>query len=433
MKFKIPHNFCFVIWSSSEGSNGKKCAPARNRFFGKAQNDSFFKGFTIRSCDIIKILFFIIVLIVLLQSCNNQPVTKDIETYFQSNSIKLDIKSETEYAKGFDIYVLEDITKVIVRNPRNPEMVISEYYLVPDLETKSKFADNDNIIVVPINRAAVFSGTQLSALIKTDLIDRIVGVSEAEYINNNKIKSLISKGIIKELASNGEFYLETALEVNPDIIFHSPYKLNESHPLAVTNITMVPFLDFMETTPLGRAEWLKFTSAFFGKTEMSDSIFQDIVNEYDKYALMLVNIENKPTVFSDKYFNGQWYVPGGKSYIAKLFKDAGADYLWKSDEGVASFPLDYEVVFQKAVHADFWRIVGSFNDEASYEYLGLENELYSHFDAFKNKKIIWCNAQTSSYFENSPLEPHLVLADLIHCFHPELLPDYEPKYYRLIK
>jgi len=394
---------------------------------------SYGKRFSISTCDIFKILFFLIVLAVLLQSCGNQTKTKDIEIYFNRNSVGLDLKSEVDYAKGFDIFKLQNITKVVVKNPRVPKNVIAEYYLVPDLETKSKFADNDNIIVVPLNRAAVFSGTQLSALIKIGLIEKIVGVSEAEYISNNKIKNLISEGKIKELASNGEFYLETALKVKPEVIFHSPYKLNESHPLAVTNITMIPFLDFMETTPLGRAEWLKFTSAFFGKVDLSDSIFQNIVNNYEKYSSMVDSTMTKPTVFSDKYFSGQWYVPGGKSYVAKLFKDAGADYLWKSNEGVASFPLDYEVVYQKAVHADFWRIVGSFNDEGSYEYLKMENELYSHFDAFKNKKIIWCDAQTSSYFENSPLEPHLVLADLIHCFHPDLLPDYEPKYYKLIK
>ena len=402
-------------------------------FFGSCTTSE--NKFKISSCDIIKILFFVVILIVLLQSCHNQPVVKDIETYFQEKSTvtEVDIKSEVLYAKGFDIFKLKDISKVVVKNPRKPENIIAEYYLVPDIKTKEKFSNNENIIVVPLNRAAVFSGTQLSALIKMGFIEKLVGVSEAEYINNNNIKTFISQGKIKELASNGEFYLETALEVNPEVIFHSPYKLNESHPLAVTNITMIPFLDFMETTPLGRAEWLKFTSVFFGDIDISDSIFTNIVDEYENYASLLNDVNERPSVFSDKIFNGQWYVPGGKSYIAKLFEDAGADYLWKSDEGVASFPLDYEVVYQKAVHANFWRIVGSFNDEASYEHLKLENELYSHFDAFKNKKIIWCSAQTSSYFENSPLEPHLVLADLIKCFHPELLPDYEPKYYKLIE
>lgn len=368
-----------------------------------------------------------------MQSCNNKKHNTDIDAFFNNAIDSLQIKSEIEFAQGFDIYKFDNITKIVVKNQANTNNIYSEYYLVPSEEIKSRFAENKSIIVTPIDRVAVFSGTQLSALIKTDLIDKIVGVSETDYINDTNIRNLVSRGVIKELTSNGEFYLETVLKVNPEIIFHSPYKVNETHPLAATNITMIPFLDFKETTPLGRAEWIKFSLAFFEKREIGDSIFNNIVNEYEKYASLVKNIKSKPTVFSDKYFNGQWYVPGGKSYVATILHDAGANYLWKDDEGLSSFPLDYEVVYQKAAHADFWRIVGSFNDVASYEYLELENELYAHFDAFKNKKIIWCNAQTSSYFENSPLEPHIVLADLIHCFHPEVLPTYVPTYYYLMK
>ena len=120
---------------------------------------------------------------------------------------------------------------------------------------------------------------------------------------------------------------------------------------------------------------------------------------------------------------------GGQSYIATLFKDAGADYLWKDDTHNASFPLDYETVFSKAHNADFWRIVLSFDDKPSYDKLATENELYTHFAAFKNRKVIWCDAQKTAYFEKSSLEPHIVLADFIKVFHPQLLPDYEPEYY----
>jgi len=290
---------------------------------------------------------------------------------------------------------------------------------------------------VPLRQAAVFSGTQLSSLIKTNLLDRVVGVSEANFILDTSVRKLIEQGRITELASNGDFYLETVLKVNPEVIFHSPYKANENHPLAKTKITMIPFMDFKETSPLGRAEWMKLTAAFFGKQQMVDSIFQSIVDEYQTYTKLAKTSKQRPTVFSDKFFNDQWYVPGGNSYVARLFEDAEADYLWADDQGVASFPLDfpldYEAVFKKAAHADFWRIVGSFNDEGTYDFLEAQNGLYTHFDAFKNKKIIWCDAQASSYFENSPLEPHIVLADLIYCFHPELLPDYQPKYYYLME
>ncbi len=380
-----------------------------------------------------KSLLVVFVFLLALLSCKQQKNDKGIGEYFDKIAEQEPLVPEVGFATGFDIFRKDGITKVTIKNPEKEGSLIAEYYLVTDNKYKKQFPDAQNIVEVPLRKAAVFSGTQLSSLIKTNLLHRVVGVSEASFILDTSVRKLIEQGRITELASNGDFYLETVLKVNPQVIFHSPYKANENHPLAKTKITMIPFMDFKETSPLGRAEWMKLTAAFFGKQEMVDSIFQSIVDKYQTYTKLAKTSKRRPTVFSDKFFNDQWYVPGGNSYVARLFEDAGADYLWADDEGVASFPLDYEAVIKKAAHADFWRIVGSFNDEGTYDFLAAQNGLYTHFDAFKNKKIIWCNAQASSYFENSPLEPHIVLADLIYCFHPELLPDHQPKYYYLME
>ena len=236
-----------------------------------------------------------------------------------------------------------------------------------------------------------------------------------------------------ELGANNHFFIEKIISTHPDYIFYSPYKLTADHPLKATGITLIPFFDYHEHTPLGRAEWIKFTAAFFDAEARADTIFNNIEQQYIYYSSLTDSLTSKPTVFSDKYFNGQWYVPGGKSYIAALFKDAGADYIWKDDPHTGSFPLDYEVVYNKAHDADFWRIVGSYGDIGSYEALEEENALYRNFKAFKMKHVIWCDAQQTAYFETSSLEPQLVLADLIFAFHPELLPGYQPKYYEILE
>ncbi|PLX13387.1 MAG: hypothetical protein C0598_03750 [Marinilabiliales bacterium] len=381
---------------------------------------------------IIKFFIYFLLSFILMISCNNDPITSDIEEYLKDLKKSDKPGCEVKYAKGFSIDYYDGITKINVKNPLDKSQILNTYYLVKSDKLKSKFSGNKYVIQLPLERIAVFSGTQISSLLKLGHNNEIIGVSEANYITIPKITEGISKGSIVELASNGEFYVETALKLNPDLIFYSPYNVNESHPLAVTNILMVPYLDFKETTPLGRAEWIKFNAAFFGEENMADSIFNNIESSYNHYVDMAKTAANRPSVLSDKPFAGQWYVPGGKSYIAQLFKDAGADYIWKDDNGVASFPLDYELVFKKAVHADFWRIVGSTNDKPSYEFLEKQNELFTHFDAFKNKKIIWCDARNTAYFEKGPLEPQVLLADLIYCFHPELMPDYQPVYYFLL-
>jgi len=124
---------------------------------------------------------------------------------------------------------------------------------------------------------------------------------------------------------------------------------------------------------------------------------------------------------------------GGNSYIAQLFNDAGADYLWKDNQNTGSINLDFEVVYSKAHDADFWRIVGTYSNGFSYEKLLAENELYYNFKAFNDKQVIFCDSKTSTYFETGTLEPHLLLADFIYVFHPELMEGYKPKYYHLCK
>jgi iron complex transport system substrate-binding protein len=236
-----------------------------------------------------------------------------------------------------------------------------------------------------------------------------------------------------ELASTADFFIEKILSENPSVIFYTPYKFTGTHPLEKIGIPLIPFCDYTENEPLGRAEWIKFTAAFFNKSDLASEIFLEIESSYLSFKSLTEGIDFKPTVFSDKYFNDQWFVPGGKSYIAKLFADAGADYLWADDPHTASFPVDYEVVYNKAYDADYWRIVASYGDEGTYEALASENQLYKRFKAFKRKQVIWCDAEATAYFEESPLEPHLLLADMIFAFHPELLVGYQPKYYHILK
>jgi len=342
-----------------------------------------------------------------------------------------DLESEIIFAEGFDLYRWNGITKLVVYHPELRELVIGEYYIAGS-EITSAFADTANMITLPLDSVAVFSATQLNAFDRLGILDKVVGVSEAKYIINPVVKEKIESGEVLELAGSGNYFVERTITVNPKLIFHSPYQITESHALDVTGIPLIPFFDYFEDDPLGRAEWIRFTAAFFGEDELADSLFNNIVWQYKKYKTLATEATTNPTVFSDKYFNGQWYIPGGQSYIARLFSDAGADYLWSSDPHSASFPLDYEVVFDKAYDADYWRIVGSYGDTPTYDGLEAENGLYKHFTAFQEKQVIYCNARESAYFETSPLEPHIILADLIKVFHPELLPDYQPKYYKLL-
>ena len=374
-------------------------------------------------------LFFLLIIIIQATSCSQKNNTESISGLFDNYSDK-ELKSLVKFADGFDVFEVENIKKLVIYNPQNTEDILATYYLA-DSAYFHDFPSSSELIETPLDSVAVFSATQLNAFSKLSILDKVIAISESEYIRNPIVKELHNSGQLIELAGNGNFYLERTLEVNPRIIFYSPYNMAQKHPLAATEITMIPFFDFMESDPLGRAEWIKFTALFFGKEKEADKIFDTIVSKYNEYKELALGAIRKPTVFSDKYYSGQWFVSGGKSYIAQLFNDAGADYLWKDNQSTGSVNLDFEVVYNKAHNADFWRIVGTYEDGFSYDKLAAENELYNHFKAFKDKNVIFCDSKRSSYFETGTLEPHLLLADLIHAFHPELLVGYKAKYYHL--
>ena len=379
-----------------------------------------------------KNIFFLFILTYSLLhiSCNKNKNSSDLNKLFNTLSDSTLISSVT-YAKGFDIYEIENIKKLVIYNPQNNAEILSTYYFADSIYFND-YTQSPLFLKTPLDSVAVFSATQLNAFSKLGIINKVIAISESEYIQNPEIRKQYETNQIVDLANNGNFYLEKTLELNPKIIFYSPYNMAQKHPLAATNITMIPFFDFMESDPLGRAEWIKFTALFFNKVAEADTIFNAIVSDYNYYKNIALEADEEPTVFSDKYYSGQWFMSGGDSYIAKLFEDAGANYLWKSNKSSGSVNLDFEVVFNKAHDADFWRIVGTYTGGFSYEKLGSENNLYKNFDAFKNRKVIFCDSKTSTYFETGTLEPHLVLADLLFAFHPELLDDYKPKYYKLI-
>ncbi|MBT4062303.1 MAG: ABC transporter substrate-binding protein [Lentimicrobiaceae bacterium] len=377
---------------------------------------------------IFNIFFYILSIIIVSISCDPPVKVDSIDDLF--SNIDVSEESLVEYAIGFDVLNVDNNYKLIIYNPDDRSLVLACYYFVAD----RSISDNKTVFAETIDSVAVFSATQLNAYSKLNVLDKVVAISESDFIRNEEVLELFEKGKIVNLANNGNFFLEKALEIHPSIVFYSPYNLAQKHPLAETNLTMIPFFDFKETDPLGRAEWIKFTGLFFNKQRQADSIFNIIKTEYNKYKSLTSDITNVPTVFSDKYYSGQWFVPGGRSYIARLFEDAGAEYIWKENTNTASFNIDFETVYHHANDADFWRIIGYYdNDGFSYEKLAMENELYQNFDAFNNKNVVFCDSKSTSYFERGALEPHVILADLIFAFHPELLPEYSPIYYKLYK
>ena len=363
----------------------------------------------------------------ILFSCGTRNNTNTLEKIFIGKNISSSIK----YAGLFDVYEADGIKKIVVHSPFSDTTASAVYYLVDSSKYK-QYQSFENALPFPLSNVAVLSSTQLNAVYKLGLLGRVSGIADEKYIQNREVRRLLTSGKIEEVSANGQLFVEKTIMLNPQAVFYSPYQQGQLLPVK-GGVKAIPFFDFMEDDPLGRAEWIKFTAAFLGEESKADSLFSDIETKYHQLEKAVSSVKHKPSVFSGKYFNGQWYVPGGKSYMARLFTAAGANYLWKDDSSRSSIALDFEVVLQKAQNADYWRILGGLPTTDPYRQLLNENQLYGHFKAFKQHHIIYCNPVATAYFEKSTLEPQVVLKDFIVAFHPNLFPDYKPVYYRVLR
>ena len=185
----------------------------------------------------------------------------------------------------------------------------------------------------------------------------------------------------------------------------------------------------METTPLGRAEWIRFYGLLFDKVELADSLFKATEKRYIELKELTASTTQKPVVLSEKRYGATWFVPAGESYMAKLYADAGADYIFKNTPGAGSLAMSFESVLDQAIHSNVWLIKYHDPKDLTYSDLRREYTPYENFDAFKNKTIYGSNSAKVAYYEETPIHPDYLLEDLVKIFHPELLPDYDLRYF----
>ena len=323
------------------------------------------------------------------------------------------------YARNIVVYEKDYGYRVEVICPWDTTLSLGKFALVSD--TTKSVGEELTKVKVPIESVVSFSATQWAVFLRLGEINRVKGILEGRFVTDSTMRSLLAQEKVYDIGTEAAADIERMIQIQPDILLYSPYFDGNQGGLNVTGAVLFPFADYMENTPLGRAEWIRVIGMLTGCEDKADAWFDDIERRYNVLSTLCANVEHRPTVFSDLAFNGQWYVAGGRSYIARLFADAGADYIWKDNPSTASVPMDAESILAKAQHADYWRVINSNPFPMTYESLGKESPVYPLFDAFKNHKIIVCDILSTGYFEQSQCEPDLLLADFIHFFHPELL------------
>ncbi|MBS7385077.1 MAG: ABC transporter substrate-binding protein [Bacteroidales bacterium] len=337
-----------------------------------------------------------------------------------------------QYAKGFNVKYADNITLLEINDPENKEAEQFHFALV-DKSFKGEIPNGYTRLNIPIRSAICMTSLQLSNFLKLDIPEMVVGITSTRHLHNQKMNQQLKEGKTHKIGIEGNFDNEVIIAINPDVIFISPFKRGGYDAIRNVEIPMIPHLGYKELTPLGQAEWIKVIGLLTGNASLANSTFEAIESRYNNLKSIVDTVKRRPTVFSGEMRGGNWYAVGGRSFLAQLFRDAGGDYFLKENEESGGVTLDYETVYTNAAHADYWRIVNSFEGEYSYNVLKEQDERYTDFDAWKKHGVIYCNMKEVPFYERMPVEPEVVLADFIHVFHPDVLPNHKPQYYHLLK
>ncbi|WGH76305.1 ABC transporter substrate-binding protein [Tenacibaculum tangerinum] len=341
------------------------------------------------------------------------------------------VSSTIKYAKGFDIIAENGLKKLIIKRAYQGTNEHFSYILSHTTNLSKQE------IKVPVEKIVVTSTTHIPMLELLNAENTIVGFPHTQYISSQRTRNRIKEGQIVELGMEQDINMETLLDIRPELVvgfaLHPNTKLYQN--IKKTGIPVIFNGDWLEETPLGRAEWIKFFGALYGKEKEADSIFTNIENEYLRAKKIAKSSDTQPTIISGSMFKDVWNVPAGESFTATLFNDANLNYLWKDTKGTGSLPLSFESVLEKGQHADFWLNCGVYT---SKEQLTAANIHYQEFDAFTHNKIFSIGHDKGEtgglvYYELSPVRPDLVLKDLIKITQPGLLPEYELTFYKEVK
>jgi iron complex transport system substrate-binding protein len=285
---------------------------------------------------------------------------------------------------------------------------------------------------------AVLSSMHIAMAEFAGVADRITGLGSIQYVNSPIVRAGIRAGKVKQVGIDAEINNEAVIALHPGVVItmSNPDAGSGAYKtLADAEIPVLPDGDWLETTPLGRAEWVKLWGALVDKEALVDKKFDSLAQRYQRLAAIGSKASPKPGVITDMPFKGTWYVPAGHSFVAQFLRDAGADYHWSETEGTGSLPLSFEAVAPVALKADYWINLGIVDSKAD---VAATDNRFTSFKSFRTGAMYNYNRRindqgSNDYWESGSMHPDLVLADLIRILHPRLLPQDSLYYYKQLK
>ena len=377
-----------------------------------------------------------------------------------------DGKESSDAAEGIDYQYAE----AIIANPWKAGTMLHRYILIPKgkegdetvtrlaLQRTSGMGCTTDTVRTPVERSAVFIAPHCQLMYELGCQQAIRGVCDLNYIN---IPDVRKRAASAENASSGNASaqnsivdcgssmapdIERIIALKPEAILVSPFENSGGYgKLDKLHIPLIEAADYMESSPLGRAEWMKFYGMLFGKASdgraskasvgkaskasdgkvskasdgKADSLFAQIEKEYLKLKAEAGKLPKGLSILTERKTGGVWYVPGGQSTIGILLKDANARYIFSDDQHSGSLPMSPEQILAKGKQVDVWAFKYFGGAPLSQVQLLQEYDGYKALAAFSRGNIYQVDTSTVPYFELTSFHPELLLREFIILAHGE--------------
>ena len=336
-----------------------------------------------------------------------------------------------KYATLPSIVEYDGYTVVNIENPWKDGKALHTYVLVPRDVELPVHLPKGTVIRTPLQKAVVFTTVHCSLLMDFGCQDKIAGVADLKYIKIPWIQKQVKAGRIVDCGDGMSPLIEKIIDLHPDAILLSPFENSGGYGrLEELDIPLVECAEYMEVSPLARAEWMRFYGLLFGRQKRADNLFAEVDKNYNDLKKIAEKAGEGRSLMIDKQVGSVWYVPGGRSTIGQMVKDAGGRYPWAYDEHSGSLSLPFETVLEEAFDTEAWMFRYDSEQPMTPDMLLSEQEGYGQFRAFQTGEVYGCNVRTTRFYEESPFRPDRLLNDFIQIIHPGIKGVKPLRYYR---
>lgn len=347
-----------------------------------------------------------------------------------------DGENRLKYASMLRMYDGEGYSVAELMTPGDTSKVMKRYVMVPSDSDVPTDLPEGTLIRTPLERMTVFSTIYTDAFDDLGAVGNVAGVVDAQFVNTPAVKEGLKTGKVIDCGSSTAPTAERILATRGDGIVYCQYEGMDITGIDRLGLPLITMIDNYETSPLGRAEWILFLGELVGKRTEAESQFGAIAAEYERVRNEASALKHRPKVMTDNLFQGVWYVPGGRSYQARLIADAGGDYIFADDTNIGSLNLSLEEMLSRSKDADVW-IMRSVTPLTTKADLLQTDSRYATFPPFKKGNVFVADGTKTDVFSLAAFHPDVMLKEYADIFRwvasPESSANQAPRIYQRLK